>query len=497
MFDINENACMPITATVSLEVRSLEEISRADDSELIDVMREWAQARRTVDAGLATLAGVVAARSTLELGYNGLAQRSGARTADALVSQLTGTSGPEARSITAVGTMMSDPAAWLGEVATRVTAGELSVGAAAAIQSGLGSPSPTVAADDLADAAHSLLETAGSLPPEKVARQARELRDELDEAGVVDREAELRDRRFLRLTRQPDGMTRIFGLLDPESAALVTDAVDAVTSPRRGGPRFVDPKTAARAQAIIDDERTTEQLALDALVEMVRISVAADDGRVFGTRKPSVRVHTTAADLASGTGVGHVEGQTAAVSMATVERLVCGDGFLAIQFGNAGVNRGSALRLGRSQRTFSDAQRAVLAGIWGGCAVGTCDRPPSWTEAHHMDEWDRDDGPTDVDNGILLCRHHHMMVHNNGWRVRRTGNDYLLDPPPGDRLHREAYALIPKNPVYRRGRAQADAARSGPGRSAPRLDGCVSSLPGVPSTTPDDSAHTFPSPRAC
>ncbi|MFC5500655.1 DUF222 domain-containing protein [Lysinimonas soli] len=440
---------MTITATVSLEVPALEGIARADDLELIEVMRAWAQARREVDAGLAMLAGVVAARSTLELGYDGLAQRAGARTADALVSQLTGTSGTEARAITAVGTMMSDPAPWLGEVATHVTTGSLSIGAAAAIQTGLGAPSPTVAADDLADAAHSLLESAASLPPEKVARQARELRDELDEAGIIDREAALRDKRFLRLTRQPDGMTRLVGLLDPESAALVTDAVDAVTSPRRGGPRFVDPEVAARADAVIRDERTTEQLAVDALVEMVRIAACADSGRVFGTRKPAVRVHVTASDLARGAGAGRIEGQTEAVSIATVERLACADGFLAIEFDVAG----SALRLGRSRRTFSDAQRTALAAIWGGCAVGGCDRPPSWTEAHHIEEWQRNHGATDVSNGILLCRHHHLLVHNNGWRIRRLGGDYRFEPPPGDGLHREAHPLIPKNAVYRRGRA--------------------------------------------
>lgn len=444
---------MTITATVSLEVPALDGIARADDLELIEVMRAWSKARREVDAGLAVLAGVVAARSTLELGYDGLAQRAGVRTADALVSQLTGTSGAEARAITAVGTMMSDPAPWLGEVATRVTAGEVSIGAAAAIQSGLGAPSPTVAADDLADAAHALLTTAGSLPPEKVAQHARELRDELDEAGVGDREAALRDKRFLRLTRQADGMTRLFGLLDPESAALVTDAVDAVTSPRRGGPRFVDPDAAARADAIIVDERSTEQLALDAVVEMIRIAAAADTGRVFGTRKPSVRVHVTAADFARGAGVAHLEGQTASVSLATVERLACAEGILAIEFGD----RGSALRLGHTKRTFTDAQRTVLAAIWGGCAVGSCDRPPSWTEAHHLDEWKRDHGPTDVSNGVLLCKHHHLLVHNNHWRIRRRGDGYLLEPPPDDRLHRESYPLVPKNPTHHRARAQARA----------------------------------------
>ncbi|MES1170654.1 MAG: DUF222 domain-containing protein, partial [Leifsonia sp.] len=256
---------MPTALMLHLGVPDLAGISGASDTDLLSTMEAWAQARRTVDAGLASLAGEVAARSTLEHGYQGLAQRAGDRTADALVSRVTGTTGSEARAITTVGTMLATPSPWLSEVAGKVAAGELSVGAAAAIQVGLGSPSPTVAADDLLDAAHSLLtDAAASLPPEKVARRARELRDELDEAGVVDREARLRDRRFLRLTPQADGMTRMVGLLDPESAALVTDAVDAVTSPRRGGPRFVESDVASRAEAIVTDERTTEQLALDA-----------------------------------------------------------------------------------------------------------------------------------------------------------------------------------------------------------------------------------------
>ncbi|CAN5387018.1 hypothetical protein BH10ACT6_BH10ACT6_11700 [soil metagenome] len=443
---------MPAAAIVCLEVPCLDEIARAEDRELIEVMRAWAAVRRIVDAGLAQLAGVVAARSSLELGYDGLAQRAGARTPEAFVSQLTGTSGPEARAITAVGAMMSDPAAWLSGVAASVSAGSLSVGAAAAIQTGLGSPSASVAAEDLADAALQLVETAGSLPPEKVARQARALRDELDAAGVIDREAALREKRFLHLYLQADGMTRVSGLLDPASAALLTDAIDAVTSPRRGGPRFVDPVAAARDNAITSDSRSSEQLALDALVEMVRIAVAADTGRVFGTRKPAVRVHVTASDFASGVGAGHVEGQTAPVSMQTVERLACADGFTVIQFDE----HGTALRLGHGSRTFTDAQKTALAARWGGCAVTECDRPPSWTEAHHIRQWKRDHGPTDVENGILLCKHHHLLIHNNGWEVRRMGEQYALEPPPGDPLHSHAYPLSPKNPIYRRARRVAN-----------------------------------------
>jgi len=455
---------MSTTAMIGLEVPDLEGLDRASDLEIIEWMRRWGEARRLVDAGLSRLAGEVKARSSLELGHSGLAQRSGMRTPDALVSSVTGTSGPEARAMVIVGEMMDAPSPWLAQVADGVGAGDVSVAAAAAIQQGLGLPSPDVAADDLADAAQTLLAEVATLPPEKVARRARELRDQLDADGVADREALLREKRFLRLTPLPDGMTRISGLLDPESAALVTDAIDLVTAPRRGGPRFIDETLQARAEAIVNDSRTTEQLAHDALVEMVRIAGAADEGRVFATRKPGVRVHTTLADLDRRAGAGHLEGQGASISIATVERRACADGYLPILFDDCG----RALDLGRTQRLFSEKQRVVLAAIWGGCAVAGCDRPPSWTEAHHADEWERDHGDTDVSNGVLLCRHHHMMVHNNGWRIRRRGAEFWLEPPPGDALNRVPVRLESKNPVRRRAhrevaaRAHAHAHAGGP-----------------------------------
>lgn len=440
-------------AMIGLEVPDLGGLDRASDLELMEWTRRWGEARRLVDSGLARLAGEMNRRSSLDRGHDGLAQRSGMRTSDALVSSLAGTSGPESRAMVAVGEMLDSPAPWLAEVAGGVSSGDVSIGAAAAIQQGLGSPTSDVAADDLADAARTLVVEAAILPPEKVARRARELRDQLDADGVAEREALLREKRYLRLTPLPDGMTRIHGLLDPESAALVTDAIDLVTAPRRGGPRFVDETQAARADAILTDPRTTGQLALDAMVEMIRIAGAADEGRVFGTRKPAVRVHVTIADLDRRAGAGHLEGQAASVSMATAERCACANGYLPILFDDCS----RALDLGRTQRLFSEKQRIVLAAIWGGCAIGGCDRPPSWTEAHHAEEWEQHTGATDVGNGVLLCRHHHMMIHNRGWRIRRVGIEFWLDPPPGDPLHRSSVRLKSKNPVRRRARLREPA----------------------------------------
>jgi hypothetical protein len=428
------------TATVSIEVPDLSAAGAASDLELIELMQAWGAARRSVDAGLARLAAEVQRRSSLELGYDGLAQRAGDRTPDAMVSRLTGASGPEARTLVAVGGLLDAPEPWLASVADAVRDGRLSVGAAGAIKTGLGLPSAEVAADDLSDAAAVL--AASGLPPEKAARRARELRDELDAARVADREALLRSKRYLRLTPLPDGMTRIHGLLDPESAALVTSAIDLVTAPRRGGPRFVREDDKKRAEVIVSDPRTTEQLALDGVVEMIRIAGAADTGKVFGTHRPAVRVHATLADLDRRAGAASIEGQSANASIATAERLGCVGGYLPILFEGR-----TALDLGRTARFHTAAQRDVLAAIWGGCALPGCDRPPSWTEAHHITPYSRG-GRTSVRDGILLCRHHHMLVHNNDWRISRKGSEYYLDPPPGDPLN-ERVELVPRYPARR------------------------------------------------
>ena len=79
---------------------------------------------------------------------------------------------------------------------------------------------------------------------------------------------------------------------------------------------------------------------------------------------------------------------------------------------------------------YIDGYRLALAVRDGGCRFPGCDRPPSWTEAHHPEEWERDHGNTDIENGILLCRHHHLLIHNANWKVIRHGAEYFVVPPP-------------------------------------------------------------------
>jgi HNH endonuclease len=58
------------------------------------------------------------------------------------------------------------------------------------------------------------------------------------------------------------------------------------------------------------------------------------------------------------------------------------------------------------------------------------DRSPRWTDAHHIRSWTRGGG-TDLANLVLLCRHHHRLIHEGDWTVRIAGDglpEFL--PPP-------------------------------------------------------------------
>lgn len=427
-----------------------EEASSLSDEVLLADQRALAAAARLVEVAAAALAAEVAHRSRRELGYQGLAQKRGARTPEALVQQVTGGSLVSARRLVRVGTLVAGLDApestepWLSPVLRAASVGGLSAEAVEVIRLGLGSPTESVSADALAEAARTLADEAATATVDRLARRARELRDDLDLAGVAEREQQLREKRFLRLVPQVDGMTRITGLLDPESAAIVGGVIDAATSPRRGGPRFVDPDAAAAAEALVADARTTEQIALDALVEVVDIALRATPS-TLGARRAEVRVLVTQKDLDRRAGVGYLEGQSSTVSLDTVERMACDGGLIPILFSD----HGEALNLGRSQRLHNAKQRIAIATRDGGCVVPDCDRPPAWTEVHHITEFSHG-GRTDVADGVLLCRHHHMLVHNNGWRIEREGDCYWLVPPPEVDPRRTPILLLTKSAAMRR-----------------------------------------------
>ena len=90
------------------------------------------------------------------------------------------------------------------------------------------------------------------------------------------------------------------------------------------------------------------------------------------------------------------------------------------------------LWLGRRLRTATEAQRVALIARDQHC-IG-CGANPLWCRAHHIIWWSKN-GPTDLDNLVLVCDDCHHKIHDCGWQVHRhpdTGKYHLKPPNPAD-----------------------------------------------------------------
>lgn len=283
--------------------------------------------------------------------------------------------------------------------------------------------------DECADV---LLEAAAAGEPSRLRAALRGYGAAVDNPRAV-REAERRaEGRWLDLASTFDGAVAVHGMLGAEDGALVKAAVDALSAPAGG-----------------DDDRSPTQRRADALVEVCR-------RQITGTPIPDMGLPAAADSIPSGRPDGHAESAAPAeqrprsprvagsavslvvvTDLATLERRAGGFGRLP----DGAVLRGETVRrlacdasitrvitgpasqpldVGRSRRAATAAQRTALRIRDGGCRFPGCDRPPEWTDVHHVIAW-ASGGATDVDAMVLLCRKHHTAVHEGGWRIRTSG----------------------------------------------------------------------------
>jgi hypothetical protein len=96
---------------------------------------------------------------------------------------------------------------------------------------------------------------------------------------------------------------------------------------------------------------------------------------------------------------------------------------------------GVPLDMSRQVRFATPAQRKALAIRDGGCAFPGCGHPAGWCDAHHIVYWEHD-GDTDIANLVLLCRHHHGVIHRRGWNIRADpSGGFTITTPSGQTLH--------------------------------------------------------------
>ena len=336
---------------------------------------------------------------------------------------------------------------WHEPLRVALLAGALTTGQHHAIKTGLGEP-PVIEGHDADDitaawraAARELAAEAPLCTVEELASRARVLRDLLDPAGAEDRHMVRFGKRSYRWSTTADGLPAAHVVFDEEGGAWFRSLMDAALSPRRGGPRFVAADEKTQADALVADPRSNEQLAYDLFLDVLRAGALAEAKDVFGTKEAGVRL-VTLTDTVTGEhahrdafgrliATAHTDDGTVTVPGSVLERALCTTGTIEVTLDT----RGTPLDLGREERLFSARQKLVMAIRDGGCVWPGCDRPPAYCEAHHSEHW-ADGGGTDCASGVLLCRYHHLYLHNVGWRIEPVaGGGFVLHAPLGMNLH--------------------------------------------------------------
>ena len=244
------------------------------------------------------------------------------------------------------------------------------------------------------------LQAAQKLHPNDLGKVVQRWENVVDADGFLTEHEKRYDRRFLNYSQGWDGMWHLDGVLDPESGATLHAALQALMTPSG-----------------LDDARTPAQRRLDALTEIAARALDSGSLPQTGGERPHVSVEITLDTLKQRLGAPAAELAGTPVPAETARRLACDAGISRIITGPDS----EPLDIGRRTRVIPAGLRRALAHRDKGCAWHGCDYPAAWTDAHHIQHW-ADDGPTSLDNLVLLCRRHHRMTHEGGGQLER--------PPP-------------------------------------------------------------------
>lgn len=403
-----------------------EDFTRA---QLVEANDALGAMRRLIDALHVEIAAGIARESRPELGPESLAKQQGFRGAAQLIATTSGTSAGDATRLVKVGEATTPRRDLLGErlpakypaVQKAIVAGGLHTTAAALIIALLDRARLTSDISRIDEAERLLVDKAVSLSLDDVRKLIARAEAWLDPDGVAPRDAEARARRSLTMFER-DGALHLNAVFDIESAAPIRAAITGWVSSAFGARKdAVDP------DAPDADHRSVAMLQADALSSICAHTLGCDN-RAPALAGATVVVRVNLEDLTAGTGFGTVDGADRPISIAAVRRMAASGGVIPCVLDSAG----EILDWGREKRLFTKAQRLALAERDGGCAM--CGLPPEMTKAHHIAWWQRDAGPTDLSNGVLLCESCHHRIHDNGWEIRIDGagaaSRVWFIPPP-------------------------------------------------------------------
>ncbi|MDP2128505.1 MAG: DUF222 domain-containing protein [Pseudohongiella sp.] len=243
------------------------------------------------------------------------------------------------------------------------------------------------------------------------------------------------DARELTCFFDDDGMLVLRGRMTPEDGAVFMKAMDAMVEAMvaaQNPPVSQDDDTASLPEKTFPQKRVDALLALteqamNTMADGLQPLSSADKYQVVihiegGNQRGHEHSHEQHCSIESG--AHHLP-----LSPATARRLCC-DASLVPALEDAS---GNVLNIGRKTRAIPPSIRRALQIRDHGCRFpGCCES--RYVDAHHVQHW-CDGGETRLDNLVLLCRHHHRLLHQEGYEIVKRGEQrFEFLTPAGDAM---------------------------------------------------------------
>jgi Domain of unknown function (DUF222) len=215
-----------------------------------------------------------------------------------------------------------------------------------------------------------------------------------------------------------------------EDGALLQAALLPLTSP--DSPEPLADETTGEPGEPGYDPREHGARCWDALIGLARHGLDTDRVPDSHGTQPRLALTLDYQTLATGLGAAGTPGvgvtdDGTELSVAAVRRLACDADLIPAVLGT----QGEVLDVGRAKRLVSTAIWTALVLRDRHCAFPGCRRPPVMCHAHHILHW-LFRGRTKLENLVLLCGHHHRVIHHSPWDVRLNSDDHRPEflPPP-------------------------------------------------------------------
>jgi hypothetical protein len=244
---------------------------------------------------------------------------------------------------------------------------------------------------------------------------ARAVKSEVErihaDGGVTRLERQRRDASLRHWIDRESGMFHIAGRLDPENGLRVIGKLDNTVE------RLFH---AALPDTCPTDDRKhghLNALAFLELIDAASLGAPLTAGAMISSPHARAEVsvvidlHTLRTGLHEHSIVR--TGHEAELPLETIRRMACEAEIIPVVLNSKGV----VIDIGRASRLATRYQRKAIEAMYSHCAIPDCKVPIAQCQPHHIAYW-RDDGPTNMNNLVPLCPHHHRNVHEGNWRLK-------------------------------------------------------------------------------